>query len=265
MKFTLSFLTMTLSASVLATPTMVERDLASIKSVISGIGAKVDTLHTSIKSYNGGNTQSIESASDTLVDAINSGTAKVKGTEELDSMSALGLQKPVSDLKDQVQATITDLTGKKQQIVAAGKGGVTLDDLKKQKTAATQFSDTVVSKVPKNLQDIAENLSSGVSNAIQKGIDDFKDAANKKVPKASIDNSSEEGCDCISSGTQVKPTSTSSSLIGSASSSSSAVVSSTTPTPSGASPVFTGAASVNGASGAGAAGAVVLVAMIMGL
>lgn len=95
---------MTLSASILATPTMVERDLAPIKSVISGIGGKVDTLHTSIKSYNGGNTQSEESASDTLVDAINSGTAKVKGTEELDSMSALGLQKPVLDLKDQEAA-----------------------------------------------------------------------------------------------------------------------------------------------------------------
>ncbi|MBF6915500.1 hypothetical protein HN283_20855, partial [Acinetobacter baumannii] len=61
---------------------------------------------------------------------------RVKGTDTLNSNDALGLQEPVSNLKDKIQSTVTDLNGKKQKLVAAGKGGVTLDDLKKQKSAA---------------------------------------------------------------------------------------------------------------------------------
>lgn len=85
-KFTHSLLILALSTNVLATPTVearnptrVERNLASVTGVLSGISDKVGALHTSIKNYNGGNTQSVESASDTLVDAINSGTTKGQG------------------------------------------------------------------------------------------------------------------------------------------------------------------------------------------
>ncbi|EYE91256.1 cell wall mannoprotein 1 family protein, partial [Aspergillus ruber CBS 135680] len=185
MKFSLSLLTtLALSANVLATatveargPTRVGRDLASITGVLSGISDKVGSLHTAINNFNGGDTQPVESASDSLVDAINSGTTKVNGGDELNSMDALGLQKPVSDLKDKIQSTISDLNSKKQKIVDAGKGSLTYNDLQKQKTAALKLSDAIVSKVPENLHDIAHSLASGISDAIQKGVEDFEDVA----------------------------------------------------------------------------------------
>ena len=275
MKFALSLLTLAFSANVLATPTVearnptrVERDLASVTGVLSGISDKVGALHTSIMNYNGGNTQSVESASDTLVDSINSGTTKVKGTDTLNSMDALGLQEPVSNLKDKIQSTITDLKGKKQKLVAAGKGGVTLDDLKKQKSAALKLSDAIVSKVPDNLQDIAHDLSSGISDAIQKGIDGFQDVAKKnkvaKVPVATApasESSSSAPCDCSDAAPVSQPKPTSSSLFGSTASTSSAAASSSGTPSSSSSPAFTGAASVNKISGP--AGVVALAAVVM--
>lgn len=277
MKFALSILTLALSANVLATPTVearsptrVERDLASVTGVLSSISDKVGALHTSIKNYNGGNTQSVESASDTLVEAINSGTTKVKSTDTLNSMDALGLQEPVSNLKDKIQSTITDLKGKKKKLVTAGKGGVTLDDLKKQKSAALKLSDAIVSKVPDNLQDIAHDLSSGISDAIQKGIDDFQDVAkgNKvaKVPVATApasesSSSSSAPCDCSDAAPVFQPKPTSSSLFGSTASTSSAAASSSGTPSSSSSPAFTGAASLNKISGP--AGVVALAAVVM--
>ena len=275
MKFSLSVLTtLALSANVLATPTVeargptrVERDLASITGVLSGISDKVGTLHTAIKNYNGGETKPIESASDSLVDAINSGTTKVNGGDELNSMDALGLQKPVSDLKDKIQSTISDLNGKKQQIVDAGKGSLTYNVLQKQKSAALKLSDAIVSKVPENLHDIAHTLASGISDAIQKGVEDFKDVANSnsanKVAKAPVSTApapaaetAETSSAAAVSSQTAKPTSSSLFKVPASSSASSSVAAS-----SSSAPLFTGAASVNKMSGP--AGAVAIAAMVM--
>lgn len=262
-----SLLALTLSATVLATPTVesrsptpVKRDLSSITGILSSISNKVDSLHTAIKNYNGGgNTQPVESASDKLVDSINSGTKKVKGTNDLNGMDALGLQQPVSDLKDEIQSTISDLNGKKKQLVAAGKGDVTLADLKKQKSAALDLSDAIVSKVPDNLHDIAHNLASGISDAIQKGIDEFQDAgksnsANNKNNKK-FARQPDTTASASSGAGQMKPTS--SSLFGSTSS---AAASSSTPSSSNTA-ALTGAASMNKMSGS--VGAVAFAAMAM--
>ncbi|OJJ81048.1 cell wall mannoprotein 1 family protein [Aspergillus glaucus CBS 516.65] len=276
MKFSLSVLTtLALSANVLATPTVeargpthVERDLASITGVLSGISDKVGTLHTAINNYNGGDTQPVQSASDSLVDAINSGTTKVNGGDELNSMDALGLQKPVSDLKDKIQSTISDLNGKKQKIVDAGKGSLTYNDLQKQKTAALKLSDAIVSKTPDNLHDIAHSLASGISDAIQKGVEDFKDVANSNsankvakapvstaAPAAKTETAETSSAAAVSSQT-AKPTSSSLFKVPATSSASSSVAASSSSTPQ-----FTGAASVNKMSGP--AGAVAIAAMVM--
>ncbi|BCR87743.1 cell wall mannoprotein 1 family protein [Aspergillus chevalieri] len=272
MKFSPSLLTtLALSANVLATPTLearsptrVERDLASITGVLSGISDKVGTLHTAINNYNGGDTQPVESASDSLVDTINAGTTKVNGGDELSSMDALGLQQPVSDLKDKIQSTISDLNGKKQQIVAAGKGSLTYNDLQKQKAAALKLSDAIVSKVPDNLHDIAHSLASGISDAIQKGVEDFQDVAKSnsanKVAKAPVSTAPTPAETSSStapvSSRAVKPTSSSLFKAPATSSASSSVAAS-----SSIAPQFTGAASVNKMSGP--VGALAIAAMVM--
>ncbi|OJJ35993.1 hypothetical protein ASPWEDRAFT_93762, partial [Aspergillus wentii DTO 134E9] len=183
MKFTSVLFTLGLTAGVIAEPTVqsratpVERDLSTITGVLSGISDKVSALDSAIEAYKGGSVDPVQSASDNLVDAINSGTTKVKATDDLSAGDALGLTGPVSDLKDKIQTVIQHLTAKKSDIVKAKAGALTYNDLQDQKAAAQKLSDAIVSKVPKELDDIASGLASGISEAIGKGVDNFKDVA----------------------------------------------------------------------------------------
>ncbi|KAE8154472.1 hydrophobic surface binding protein A-domain-containing protein [Aspergillus avenaceus] len=182
MKFSVvSVLTLGLATGALAAPSNMERDLPTITGVLSGIGPKVEALDSAIEAYQGGDVAKVQSASDSLVAAINAGTTKVSSTSALSGGDALGLPGPVNDLKEKITSAVTHLSGKKAQIVKAGKGGQTYNDLIQQKNAAKKLSDTIVSKVPDNLQDLAGNVAGGISTAIEKGVKDFQDQAKRDV------------------------------------------------------------------------------------
>ncbi|KAI9040033.1 cell wall mannoprotein 1 family protein [Aspergillus affinis] len=187
-----SLLTLGLTAGTLAQPTRVERDLPTVTGVLSGIGPKVEALDSAIQSYSGGDVAKVQSASDALVEAINAGTTKVKGTSSLSTSDALGLPGPVNELKDKISTVITHLSSKKSQIVKAGKGGQTYNDLTQQKTAAKKLSNTIVSKVPDSLQDLAGSIAGGISTAIEKGIKDYQDQEGKGGSSGGSSSSSKE-------------------------------------------------------------------------
>ncbi|PWY85004.1 hypothetical protein BO70DRAFT_361390 [Aspergillus heteromorphus CBS 117.55] len=176
-----SVLTLGLAAGTLAAPTQVqERDLPTVTGVLSGIGTKVDALGSAINAYNGGDVSKVQAASNNLVTAINDGNTKVSGSGALSSGDALGLPGPVNDLKTKITTVVSNLDKKKAEIVKAGKGAQTYNDLTQQKAAAKKLSDTIVSKVPQNLQSLASNIAGGISDAIAVGVKDFADQAPKK-------------------------------------------------------------------------------------
>jgi hypothetical protein len=185
MKFlsTIILSTLSLSLNAVGTPTveargpsLVERDLATVTGVISAIQAKVKALDSAINSYNGGDVSAVQSASDSVVSAINSGVATVKGSGDLSQNDALQLPGPVQELTKDVQSAVNDIISKKDKIVAACQGAQTLKDLQQQKTASGALADAITSKVPSSLQGIASQLSSGITAAIQKGIDSYQNA-----------------------------------------------------------------------------------------
>ncbi|PYI05177.1 hypothetical protein BO78DRAFT_318526 [Aspergillus sclerotiicarbonarius CBS 121057] len=186
MKFSIfPILTLGLAVGSLAAPTQVEeRDLPTVTGVLTNIGTKVDALGSAIQAYNGGAVTKVQQASNNLVTAINNGNTKVGGTAALSSGDALGLPGPVNDLKNKISAVITKLDGKKAQIVKAGKGAQTYNDLIQQKAAAKKLSNTIVSKVPQNLQSLAGSIAGGISDAIDTGVKDFADQAPKKAREA---------------------------------------------------------------------------------
>lgn len=199
MKFT-TLLTLGLAAGAMATPTktarqpsLVERDVAAVTSVLSAVQDKVQTLDTAIKGWNGGAIDSVLSASDDVVSAINSGVTTIKGSGDLSTSDALALPGPVNDLADVVKTTIDDLIAKKDQGEKACAIPATQDALKKQYDAAKDLSDTIVSKVPESLASIAQNLASGITDAIQKGINAYQDAKNADSCSASSSSSSAGG------------------------------------------------------------------------
>ena len=183
MKFS-SLLAFGLSTSVLASPAIVERDVSTYKKVISNISNKVDALGSAINSYNGGNTAPVQDASDAVVSAINMGVTTVKGAKPLDTSGALALVTPVQDLTKKVNKVVGNLDGKKNLVEQAGACQQVLKDLKQQKAAAMELATAISAKVPPSLKSTAKSLSAGISQAIQKGIDTYKNCQNSATTTA---------------------------------------------------------------------------------
>ncbi|KAH2763279.1 Cell wall mannoprotein 1 [Aspergillus fumigatus] len=175
MRFSALLVTLGLTGA-LATPTLVSREAPAV-GVISDISAQTSALASAVSSYNGGDPSAVKSASEKLVSTINSGVDTVKSGPALSTADALALTSPVQDLTKQVEGVIDDLISKKDKFVAANAGGTVYEDLKAQYTAADSLAKAISAKVPESLSDIAAQLSAGITAAIQKGIDAYKDAA----------------------------------------------------------------------------------------
>ncbi|KAE8153577.1 hydrophobic surface binding protein A-domain-containing protein [Aspergillus avenaceus] len=173
MKFSAIFLTLGLASTTLATPALVER-ADSPTDIIANIQSQTEALGSAINSYNGGDPSKVESASADLISTITKGTEAIKAGDDLDNMGALALTGPVGDLKDKVESVVDSIIDKKDQFVKAGAGGKVKASLSKQLDAAEGLASAITSKVPKNLQEVAQGLSAGISNAIQKGVDAYK-------------------------------------------------------------------------------------------
>ncbi|KAL2867657.1 cell wall mannoprotein 1 family protein [Aspergillus lucknowensis] len=199
MRFQPSFILAGLGAitTVLATPTkatweptLVERDTAAITSVVADINAKVMALGDDIRGYTGGDTSAIEAASTELVDTINAGTEIVADSDDLTAIEALDLVNPITSLTSVVDTTITDLIGKKDPVVEAGAGARVYTQLQAQLAAANTFAETLSSKVPPELKDIADELSAGIAASIQRGIDAYEDVSTTTTTTTTTTSSS---------------------------------------------------------------------------
>ncbi|PYH85642.1 hypothetical protein BO82DRAFT_164960 [Aspergillus uvarum CBS 121591] len=292
MKFTSVLFTLGLATSVFANPTkvvrepsLVERDVAAVTSVLADIETKVKALDSAINSYSGGDPSKVESASSDLVSTINSGTSTVTGSDDLSSTDALEIPGPVQDLTKDVQTAVNDLISKKDQFVSAGAGATVYQQLQKQYTAAKNLADALTSKVPDSLSSLASSLSAGITDAIQKGVDEYKDVATSSGTASSATSAASSASDktatsAASSATEKSETTaaaattsdsattgaqTSSPVIPTSASASATPSSSSTPSASASSTLFTGAANSDRFNyvfgGAAAAAAAIAVAL----
>ncbi|KAB8269457.1 hydrophobic surface binding protein A-domain-containing protein [Aspergillus minisclerotigenes] len=252
MRFSAIF-TLGLAGTALATP-LVERAGSSPTDIISGISDKTDALDSAIKAYSGGDPSKVESASADLIKTITSGTDAIKSGDDISSTDALALPGPVQALTKKVEQAIDDIIAKKDKFVEAGAGGKVKDSLNQQKSAADGLASAITSKVPESLKEIAQSLSAGISTAIQKGVDAYKDVSDS-APSSSAGSSESatatgSASETGSASTTGSASVTSSSVIptsSGAASSSAAPSGSSTPTGSGSAsatspPLATGAA-----------------------
>ncbi|KAL2872596.1 cell wall mannoprotein 1 family protein [Aspergillus lucknowensis] len=245
------------AGAVSASPSLMKR--ADATDVIAQISDKVSTLDSAITSWTGGDYSKVKAASDSLISTINDGASTVSSGPDLSNADALALTGPVQDLTDQVETTIQHLISKKEQAVSEGAGGTVKTALNDQYDAAQKLADAITSKVPDALTDIANELSAGISAAIQKGIDAYKD-----VPEGG-DGGSDGGDGgapaptSTGTGTEPEPTATATETATETEApeptetSSTPVIPTSEPTgsPTPAPPVFTGAAGKVGFSMAG--------------
>lgn len=181
MKFTTSVIALGLTAQALASPSLVERrstkvqrNAAPFESVISAVDSAVKQFDTQVKSYNGGDVSTLLSDSKNIITVTDGGVSSLQSQGQLTDSDALALTTPVQGLSADVKQSIDDLVAKKSQLVAAGAGGTVESGLQAQLVAANSLATLISNKVPSSLSAVAGDLSSGISSAIQSGIDAFK-------------------------------------------------------------------------------------------
>jgi hypothetical protein len=175
MRFSAILVTLGLTGA-LATPTLTSRQNAPAAGVISGIQAQLSAVASAVSAFDGKDPKPVEDASSKLVTIINDGTKTVSSGPAMTTMDALGLTGPVQDLTKQTEGVINDLISKKDQFVAANAGPTVYQNLQEQYTASDNLSKAISAKVPQGLGDLASQLAAGITAAIQKGIDAYKDA-----------------------------------------------------------------------------------------
>lgn len=176
MKFSSTLVTLGLAVGSVVAEPIARRDLETFEGIISDISAGVDALDTAVQGFNGGDGAEVESASQDLIETINAGVETANGQEQLSTQDAFALVQPVRDLADKVNTLVDNVIDKKPAVVEAGLGGTMLENLNQQYDAAQSLSEAISSKVPENMSDIAAELSSAITDAIQRGIDEYQGA-----------------------------------------------------------------------------------------
>ncbi|KAL4864358.1 hydrophobic surface binding protein A-domain-containing protein [Aspergillus spectabilis] len=205
MKFTGLF-TLALATTALATPAKRQSSPADI---IDTIAEQVTALASAVDAFDGSDPAPVQDASDTLVETINSAVDQVNSGPDLSNADALALTGPVQDLIDQVDGVISGLIDKQDLVVEAGAGGAVKTSLDQQYAAASALAEAISSKVPAALEEIAAELSAGITAAIQRGIDayaDVEDGGDGETTTSATQTETE-----TSTGTETTATSTSTS------------------------------------------------------
>lgn len=153
-------------------PTLTERDITSVVSVLSSVDSAVNALDAAITASPPVPSAILPLAADLLA-AINSGIQVVQASANLSTTDALSLIGPTQTLSSDTNTTINNLILIKSTLDAAGFGYTTLQTLQQQFTAASTLSADIVNLVPAALQSTAQSLAAGIAGAIQNGINAF--------------------------------------------------------------------------------------------
>lgn len=171
----MKFLTLTSLATGAFAGSLIQRDLATIKTVMAGIGTDLVSLDTAVKGFSGDPTQ-ILTTSNALIKNLKAGKAKVDPTGELSLTDALGLQAPAKDLQTKGDALLADFKAKRAALAAAGLCGPSLQQATSINDASKDLINSVVSKVPADAQSIAQGIVAPLLKDLQEAQDAFSPA-----------------------------------------------------------------------------------------
>lgn len=232
-----------LAATGAASASILERQVTTIVGVVNGINSVVGDLDTTVKGFSG-DPKALLAASQKAQDTVTKGVETVNGASSITLADSVQIQGQVQNLQSTLESVVSDLISKKDALVTAGQGQTVYKSLQDQLTGAKALQAAISSKVPPEVQTLAQTLSQGINVALEKGIAAFKDA-----PGGSSDASASSGSSAPSSGSSSSGSSAPAAGAGaSAGGASSSGASSHGSSSSGAS-----SGSSSGASGAGAA------------
>ncbi|TDZ38255.1 Cell wall mannoprotein 1 [Colletotrichum spinosum] len=172
MKFTTFTATLALASGALA-EAPVERDLATIQTVVNNVGDQLKKLSTAVNEFKG-DINGLANAAGGFVNTLQQGTQQVEGTTPITLNEALQLQSVVGGLQNDGNALIKGLKDKKPEFEKANLCTVILTNIDQTGTGATKLIDAVVKKVPQDVQQIAAQVAGSFAKTLSDAKADFE-------------------------------------------------------------------------------------------
>ncbi|KIW07230.1 uncharacterized protein PV09_02087 [Verruconis gallopava] len=177
---------------VTAQPSIYERQVATIVGVLSQINTDTQALDTAVKGFNGaGDIQSLQAAADKVATSVTNGVQTVNSATSISLTDALQLQSQVQNLQSTIESTVNDLISKKSALVSAGAGPQVSQNLNAQLSGSQQLATAISGKVPSEVATLAGQLASGITSALQKGVNAFQDVGAASTTASAVATASE--------------------------------------------------------------------------
>ncbi|KAI0883127.1 hydrophobic surface binding protein A-domain-containing protein [Annulohypoxylon maeteangense] len=147
-------------------PTKVQRDLATVTSVVSQVSAAITKLDTSVKSFDGSDLSGVQTNAQALISALTSGASTLGSSGSISLSDALSLQSVVTPLGTVAQTLVDDVIAKKDKFQQAAACSTVGTQISNAGTAAKSLVDGVVAQVPEAAQSIAESVASKIVDTL---------------------------------------------------------------------------------------------------
>ncbi|KAG5918200.1 hypothetical protein E4U53_004110 [Claviceps sorghi] len=150
-------------------------DLQTVQSVLSSVSNGIEDLNTAAQGFNG-DVNAVKSKADNLVAAIKKGKSTVDASSDLTLTDALGLTDPVGDLTKKGQTLLATFKAKRSDVERAAACDTVRSELRDINDNSQALIKSVVSKVPKDAQTVADTLASGLTRVLAQAQEDFSEA-----------------------------------------------------------------------------------------
>ncbi|KAJ4155457.1 hypothetical protein LMH87_000698 [Akanthomyces muscarius] len=158
----------------LALNTHVERDASEINSILADVKKNLESLDSAVKSYNGDKSTLLKASND-LISTLKDGKTKVDASAELDLNDAVTLTAPVQDLTKTGESLAGDLKAFKSTVEKESECTLIRTQVGNVNDASQALIKSVVGKVPEEAQQIASQLSAGLTKVLQDTVTEFNE------------------------------------------------------------------------------------------
>ncbi|OAA36635.1 cell wall protein [Metarhizium rileyi] len=172
------------NAIILAAATGSYASIQDVKAVLESVEGAITSLNTAAKSFDG-NVDAVKSKSEALVSTLKAGKSKIDGSSDLTLTDALGLTTPVQALTKKGQSLADDFKARRSDVEKAGACGTVRSQLTEINTNSEALIKSVVGKVPKDAQSVAQTLASGLTKVLKQAEGDFSEENCKDSGKSS--------------------------------------------------------------------------------
>ncbi|KAI1078674.1 hydrophobic surface binding protein A-domain-containing protein [Whalleya microplaca] len=156
------------TAVAVETPTKVERDVATVSSIVSQVSDAISNLDKSVNAFTSDATQ-IQADADKLASIIKSGVTSIDASAELSIADTTELQDTVKALGNIGTSLINDVTSKRSAFESAQLCTTVQTVLKDVGSEAQTLIDGVIKKVPEEVQQLAQQFAGSFTDTLSKG------------------------------------------------------------------------------------------------